>query len=84
VLAIVITLLVLEIKIPELHDSLSSQETRTALVHLAPNFASFTPSFVLVAVFWVNQARQRVNRTVILDFSLVFPRFSGHTEQLEV
>jgi uncharacterized membrane protein len=38
VLAIVITLLVLEIKIPELHDSLSSQEARTALVHLAPQF----------------------------------------------
>jgi len=58
VLAIVITLLVLEIKIPELHDSLSSQETRTALVYLAPNLPALH-----------QQARQRVNRTVILDFS---------------
>ncbi|HXX35934.1 MAG TPA: TMEM175 family protein [Thermodesulfobacteriota bacterium] len=38
VFAIVITLLVFQIKIPELHDTLSSQEAWKALVGLAPNF----------------------------------------------
>ncbi|MBI2173941.1 MAG: DUF1211 domain-containing protein [Candidatus Omnitrophica bacterium] len=54
VLAIVITLLVLEIKVPHLYDPLSQQEAGRALQVLFPKFASFILSFAYVAVFWVN------------------------------
>lgn len=57
VLAIVITLLVLEIKSPELHDATSASEAWNALVALAPKIASFLLSFLFVAVFWVNHHR---------------------------
>lgn len=54
VLAIIITLLVLEIKVPELHNAHSIAEAFHALNALTPKFLSFVLSFVFVAVFWVN------------------------------
>lgn len=57
VLAIVITLLVLEIKIPELPPGSDIQETLRILLKLWPKFASFLLSFLFVAVFWVNHHR---------------------------
>jgi uncharacterized membrane protein len=57
VLAIVITLLVLEIKSPELHVPTSAREALHALLALAPKFASFLLSFLFIAVFWVNHHR---------------------------
>ena len=57
VLAIVITLLVLEIKSPELHVPTSTMEALHALLALAPKFASFLLSFLFIAVFWVNHHR---------------------------
>ena len=54
VLAIVITLLVLEIKIPILQDAFSRHEAWDALRLLLPKFGSFILSFGYVAVFWVN------------------------------
>lgn len=57
VLAIVITLLVLEIKSPDLHVPTSPMEALHALLALAPKFASFLLSFLFIAVFWVNHHR---------------------------
>jgi uncharacterized membrane protein len=57
VLAIVITLLVLEIKIPELDSPGSSSEAWAALRDLFPKFAGFFLSFLFIAVFWVNHHR---------------------------
>lgn len=54
VLAIVITLLVLEIKTPHLKDALSQREALETLRLLIPKFGSFVLSFAYVAVFWVN------------------------------
>ena len=54
VLAIVITLLVLELRIPHLQDVLSRREAWDALRLLLPKFGSFVLSFAYVAVFWVN------------------------------
>ncbi len=54
VLAIVITLLVLELKVPVLQDALSRGEAVDALRLLSPKFGSFLLSFAYVAVFWVN------------------------------
>jgi uncharacterized membrane protein len=53
VIAIIITLLILEIHAPELH-TLSFAEVRDAMIGLAPKLGSFTFSFLTVAVFWVN------------------------------
>ncbi len=57
VFAIVITLLVFQIKIPELRDALSSREAWNALVALAPNFSGFVLGFAFIAVFWINHHR---------------------------
>ena len=54
VLAIVMTLLVFEIKIPTLSHTLSPREAWDALQLLVPRFGSFILSFAYVAVFWVN------------------------------
>lgn len=54
VLAIIITLLVLELKVPHLHDVLSRGEAFESLNHLAPKFLSFVLSFIYIAIFWVN------------------------------
>lgn len=57
VFAIVVTLLVLEIKVPHVavHDSLS--ELARALLALAPKFVSWVISFVTVCVIWLNHHR---------------------------
>lgn len=50
VIAIVVTLLVFELRLPEG----SPDDLGTALVELTPKLASFALSFVTVAIFWVN------------------------------
>ncbi|HHW86678.1 MAG TPA: DUF1211 domain-containing protein [Chloroflexi bacterium] len=57
VLAIVITLLVLELKPPHLVAPDDAREAMTALVALGPKFLSYLLSFFFVAVFWVNHHR---------------------------
>jgi uncharacterized membrane protein len=54
VFAIIITLLVLEIKVPHLHDVFSNHEAWDALKELTPKFVSFILSFFYIATFWVN------------------------------
>lgn len=54
VFAIIVTLLVLELKVPHLHDALSNHEAFEALVELYPKFLSFILSFIYVVIFWVN------------------------------
>ena len=57
VFAIVVTLLVLEIKVPhvESHDSLA--ELAANLWRLAPKFVSWVISFVTICVIWLNHHR---------------------------
>jgi uncharacterized membrane protein len=57
VFAIVVTLLVLEIKVPhvEAHDSITA--LADALLALAPKFVSWVISFVTVCVIWLNHHR---------------------------
>lgn len=55
VLAIIVTLLVLDLKVPEtLGEALSAQDALTFLWHLAPQFIGFALSFFIVCIFWVN------------------------------
>ncbi len=53
VIAIILTLLILEIKVPHLSD-FSNQAVFAALIVLAPKFVGFVLSFVTIAIFWVN------------------------------
>ena len=53
VIAIVITLLVLEIHVPPLGAHAGNQEILRALITLLPNFAAYIISFLVCAVWWV-------------------------------
>jgi uncharacterized membrane protein len=53
VFAIAITLLALEIKVPELpHGGISEKALLWALVHLVPKFVGFLVSFFLIGIYW--------------------------------
>ncbi len=51
--AIILTILVLELHVPELENS-SFAAFRHAMIHLAPKFFAFLFSFFIIAIFWVN------------------------------
>jgi uncharacterized membrane protein len=51
VFAIVITLLVLELHVPQAH---SSGELVQGLMNLLPKFACFVVSFVYITIYWIN------------------------------
>jgi TMEM175 potassium channel family protein len=52
VFAIAITLLVIEIKIPDIHEGLSDRLLLKSLGHLIPKFIGFTISFMLIGLYW--------------------------------
>jgi len=54
VFAIVVTLLVLELRVPELHDHAGVSELAHQLLGLLPKFLSWLISFVIVCKFWLN------------------------------
>lgn len=54
IFAIIITLLVLEIKVPHIDDHDSSQALMQALFGLLPKFTGWIISFFTIAVIWVN------------------------------
>jgi uncharacterized membrane protein len=53
VFAIVITVLVLEIKIPEIDPAHVNQELRTALIGQIPVIISYVVSFFLLGIYWI-------------------------------
>lgn len=54
VIAIAITLLVLDIAVPEIPDALVSNELGDALWELRPQVLAFVLSFVLIAYYWAS------------------------------
>ncbi|MCI0618534.1 DUF1211 domain-containing protein [bacterium] len=54
VFAIVVTLLVLELKVPSLQDHHSVSELGHQLLDLLPKFLSWLISFIIVCKFWLN------------------------------
>jgi uncharacterized membrane protein len=54
VFAIVVTLLVLDLKVLELHDHRSVSELYGKLLDQAPKFFSWLISFIIVCKFWLN------------------------------
>ena len=57
IFAIIITLLVLEIKVPHIDDYNSRSELLKALLGLLPKFVGWIISFFTIAVIWVNHHR---------------------------
>jgi len=54
VIAIAITLLVLEIRVPELHATDDGRELWAALKDLWPSYLGYALSFVTIGIMWVN------------------------------
>ena len=71
VFAIVITLLVLDIHVPELgpHDSL-----RAAIMHVRPSFISFVIAFIVAAMQWVGH-RDLFNLIRSIDRAIIWLNF---------
>jgi uncharacterized membrane protein len=71
VFAIAMTILVLELKVPELVDRRSTADLARALVHEAPPFVSYLISFVVLGMFWYRHNQQYHNFRVITRGMLV-------------
>lgn len=54
VFAVIVTLLVLELKVPSLSDHASVHQLAEALKETAPKFVSWLISFIIVCKFWLN------------------------------
>jgi uncharacterized membrane protein len=57
VFAIIVTLLVLELRVPHIENAQSVAELAAALLALAPKFVSWVISFAIVCVIWLNHHR---------------------------
>jgi len=56
VYAIALTLLVLDLKVPEV-AGITNRELRSDLLLQAPNFVAYAVAFLVIAFFWVNHLR---------------------------
>jgi uncharacterized membrane protein len=70
VFAIVITLLILELKTPQLRDAASGAELVHEIVKLWPKLLSYLVSFFMVGIYWVGhrnifEAVHRADRTLL-------------------
>ena len=57
VFAIAMTLLVIELKVPEAHSLHGTQQVAQALADLVPRFIAWALSFFVLALFWVGHHR---------------------------
>ncbi|MFA5100237.1 MAG: TMEM175 family protein [Candidatus Omnitrophota bacterium] len=57
IFAIIVTLLILEVKVPHIEHSASALELSNAIVTLLPKFASWVISFLTICIVWVNHHR---------------------------
>lgn len=81
VIAITITLLVLEIRLPEGFGEFSDAELWAALLGLAPRFLAYLISFAVIGVYWLNHhgkfSHITGTRRGLLVINLVFLLFIG-------
>lgn len=57
VIAIIITLLVLEIKVPHIDGEANTQKIIAALISIIPKFFSWALSFFMLLIMWINHHR---------------------------
>ena len=86
VFSIAITLMVIEIKIPELHENVSDAALLDALGHLVPKFIGFIVSFLLIGMYWtihhrmfgvvINYTRQLLWLNLFFLFFIVLMPFT--------
>jgi len=57
IFAIIVTLLILEIKVPHLEHASSARELASSIAGLMPKFVSWVISFVTLCIVWVNHHR---------------------------
>ena len=57
VMAIAITLLAIDLKVPEIAASVAAAELPGALSELAPRFMSFIISFFVIGIYWMSHHR---------------------------
>src|SRR5215470_13927608 len=78
VFAIAITVLVLEIKIPEPHGQISDKTLLDALAQLSPKFVGFVISFIFIGLYWTIHHRMfgfvtsYNRRLIILNLAFLF------------
>ncbi|NCD70642.1 TMEM175 family protein [Mucilaginibacter agri] len=78
VFAIAITLLIIEIKAPEIHHDYTVAQMWDQLAHLLPKFFGFALSFWVIAIYWRSHHRifgfvnQYTNRMIMLNFLFLF------------
>lgn len=64
IFAIAITLLIIEIKVPELHTAtITDHDLANELAHLIPKFVGFLVSFLVIGLYWL--AHHRMFRFVV-------------------
>lgn len=56
--AIAMTIIVLEIRVPDLGEAVTSEDLASALVDLAPRFLTYLLSFLTLGIFWNAQHTQ--------------------------
>ena len=54
VIAIIITIMVLELHIPELQDSFTDKDVWTVLFSLVPKILAYLLSFIVASILWIN------------------------------
>jgi uncharacterized membrane protein len=88
VMAIAITLLVIDLKLPTIPAALAEKELPALLAGLVPHFASFIVSFIVVGVYWSAHHRTFIHirrydnwlialNLLFLLFIALMPFFSG-------
>lgn len=67
VLAIIMTLLVLGLHVPNVKAHANLQEYAIAMLPLLPKFASFVVSFVIIGIYWINHHYffRHIDRTTV-------------------
>jgi uncharacterized membrane protein len=89
VYAIVLTLLVLDLKVPEIPGSANNMELAADLIDQIPNFIAYFISFFVVAIFWMNHHRlfgslkQCDEKTLLFNLShILFVTLTPYTTSL--
>ncbi len=81
VFAIVMTLLVLELRVPEISDALVPAELPHRILELWPKFLSYIASFVVLSIMWISHHRTfhfiKRSDNKLLWINLVFLLFIG-------